>query len=193
MPPPEHAAAAGDPGRDFRQTGEEVLFSGWRISVVGRNFEAPDGTSFHRDIVRHPGAVAVVPVTDRGTALLVRQFRGSLGRWLLELPAGVRDVDGEPPEQTAARELEEEAGYAAGTVEYLATIANSPGFCDQLTMLYVATDLRETAPAREGQEEQFIEVVEVPFADVDGLVARGEIIDAETVLGLLLARDRLAG
>lgn len=192
MPPPEQAAEAKEPLGDFRQTGEDVLFSGWRISVVDRSFEAPDGSTFQRDIVRHPGAVAVVPVTDRGTAILVRQFRGSLNQWLLELPAGVRDVAGEPPEQTAARELEEEAGYAAASMEHLATIANTPGFCDQLTRLYMATGLRQTAHAREGQEEQFIELVEVALADVDDLVARGEIIDAETVLGLLLARDRLA-
>lgn len=177
--------------RAFRQLGEEKLFQGWRISLSKAKFEAPDGTEFSRDVVRHPGAVAVVPVTSRGTALLVRQYRGPLDRALLEIPAGTRDVDGEDPEQTALRELTEEVGVTAGELRLLATVHNSPGFCDEETLVYLATGLEQTTPMREGPEERFIEVVEVPLDDVPDMIATHQLTDAQTVLGLLLAREAL--
>ena len=154
-------------------------------------YEAPDGTRFTRDVVRHPGAVAIVPVTDHGTVLFVRQYRGSVDRELLEIPAGTRDVDGEPPETTARRELEEEVGVRAGSMRFLGSMLNSPGFCDQETMLYMAQELEPVAPSRQGEEERYIEVVEVPLDVLDAMVASGEIVDAQTLLGLFLARDAL--
>lgn len=187
--PPEEPDAANR--RGFVHVGDVEQFHGWRISVVDARFRDPGGGEFHRDIVRHPGAVAVVPVTDEGAALLVRQYRGSVDRWLLEIPAGTRDVDGEPPEVTAVRELEEEAGVTAGSVEHLATIYNTPGFCDERTLLYLATSLSPTATGRHGPEEEHMEVVEVPLADVDAMVATGQLADAQTMIGLLLARARL--
>ena len=156
-------------------------------------FEAPDGTRFTRDVVRHPGAVAIVPLTEHGTVLLVRQYRGPVDRELLEIPAGTRDVEGEPPETTARRELAEEVGVRAGEMQYLATILNTPGFCDEVTLLYLARHLEAVAPARHGEEERYIDVVEVALADVDAMVASGELVDAQTLLGLLLARHALAG
>jgi 8-oxo-dGTP pyrophosphatase MutT (NUDIX family) len=176
---------------EFHQLSEEVRYEGWRISVVQGHYRAPDGAEFSRDVVRHPGAVAVVPVTDSGTVLLVRQYRGALDRELLEIPAGTRDVEGEPPESTARRELTEEVGVVATEMHLLATMANSPGFCDELTLLYVATGLREGEPLRHGDEERYIEVVEIDFSAVDDMVATGELIDAQTILGLLLARQYL--
>ena len=164
------------------------MFEGWRIAVVHAEFEAPDGEHFSRDVVRHPGAVAVVPVTDAGSALLVRQYRGAFDRHLLEIPAGTRDVEAEPPEETARRELEEEVGVHAGSLRLLATILNSPGFCDEETLIYVASDLRPGRPARHGPEERFIDVVEVPLSDVPACITRGDVVDAQTVVGLLLAR-----
>jgi len=185
---PPSPTDAGD-GPAFRHVGDDVRFEGWRISVVQATFEAPDGTPFTRDVVRHPGAVAVVPVTDDGTALLVRQYRGPVDRPLLEIPAGTRDVTGEAPDDTARRELEEEVGVRAGHLRLLATMFNSPGFCDQETLVYLATALVPGTPARHGEEEQRIEVVEVALTDVDRMVATGELVDAQTVLGMLLARD----
>ena len=171
--------------------GERAVFDGFLLSVVEGTFEAPDGSRFERDIVRHPGAVAVVPLTDRGGVVLVRQYRGTVDRWILEIPAGTRDVDGEPPERTAARELAEEAGYAAEQLEFLAEILNTPGFCDEATSLYLATGLRPVPPEREGVEERYLEVVEVPLEGFDALVDEGAIVDAQTILGVGLARRRL--
>lgn len=182
-----------DPVRDFRYLGEDVRFEGWRISVTEARFCAPDGTEFTRDIVRHPGAVAVVPVTDDGQVLLVRQYRGAVDRTLLEIPAGTRDVDGEPPQETARRELLEEVGVDAHQIRLLGTMFNSPGFCDEETYLFLATELHPGTPARHGVEELHMEVVPVALAAVDRLVTTGELVDGQSILGLLLARQALAG
>jgi len=160
--------------------------------VVEATFESPTGARFTRDVVRHPGAVAVVPVTDRGTALLLRQYRGPLERALLEIPAGTRDQPGEPPEDTARRELAEELGVRAAHLQHLATIANTPGFCDEVTELYLATGLSYGDHERHGEEETHMSVEEVALADVDAIVGREQIADAQTVLGLMLARAALA-
>ncbi|MGA2521498.1 MAG: NUDIX hydrolase [Acidimicrobiales bacterium] len=157
--------------------------------MVEARFEAPDGATFTRDVVRHPGAVAVVPVTDHGTALLLRQYRGSIDRVLLEIPAGTRDVPGEEPEETARRELEEEAGVRARTMQLLATVYNTPGFCDEETRIYMAGGLEPGQVARHGEEEIAIEMLEVALDDVDDMVRSGALVDAQTVLGLVLARQ----
>ncbi len=143
-------------------------------------------------MVRHPGAVAVVAVTDDDEVLLVRQYRGPVDRTLLEIPAGTRDVEGEPPGETARRELLEEVGVDASEMRPLGTMYNSPGFCDEETHLFLATGLAPGATARHGVEEEHMEVVRVALADVDGLVASGELVDGKTILGLLLARQVLA-
>jgi 8-oxo-dGTP pyrophosphatase MutT (NUDIX family) len=172
--------------------GEEVAFRGFLFSVVDGRFLAPDGTPFERDIVRHPGAVAIVPVTAEGGVVLLHQYRGAVDRFILEIPAGTRDVDGEPTEVTAARELAEEAGFAAGQLTLLAVILNTPGFCDEATWIYLATELRPVPPAREGFEERYLTVREVPLDEFDAMVDDGSIVDAQTILGVGLARRRLA-
>jgi len=182
VPPPEHG---------FVHLADEVRLEGWRISFLRAQFEAPDGTHFSRDVIRHPGAVAVVPVTDQDTVLLVRQYRGPVDRELLEIPAGTRDVEGEAPQTTARRELEEEVGVRAGSMEPLGTMLNSPGFCDQETLLYLARQLEPVEAQRHSEEERYIEVVEVPLDAVSSMVASGELVDAQTVLGLFLATDAL--
>jgi ADP-ribose pyrophosphatase len=134
----------------------------------------------------------VVAVTEGGDVLLVRQYRGAVDRELLEIPAGTRDVDGEPPEETARRELLEEVGVDARHLRFLGSMYNSPGFCDQETYLYLATGLDPGTPARHGPEEESMEVVALPLTDVDRLLAGGDLIDAQTLVGLLLARRVLA-
>jgi 8-oxo-dGTP pyrophosphatase MutT (NUDIX family) len=189
-PSPEEPAT--DPAPGFRYLGEVTRFEGWRIRLTEARFSAPDGTVFTRDVVRHPGAVAVVPVTDDGDVLLVRQYRGPVDRELLEIPAGTRDVDGEPPEETARRELLEEVGVDARHMRLLTVMYNTPGFCDEETHIYLATGLDPGATARHGVEEEHMEVVPVPLADLERLVVSGELVDGQTILGLLLARDQLA-
>jgi len=158
-----------------------------RVRVVG-----PDGDEFVRHIVRHPGAVVVVPVDDAGNAFLVRQYRVAAGRALLEVPAGKRDVPGEPPETTAARELEEEIGRRAGRLRLLCEFYNSPGFTDEYTFVFLATDLEVSERAAVSAEERAMTVEQVALTEVDELVASGELVDGKSVIGLLLARQLLA-
>ena len=132
----------------FRRVGETIVHRGSLLTVSTGEYEAPDGSHFERDIVHHPGAVVVVPLVDDATVLMVRQYRAAADQEMLELPAGTRDVTGEPTEVTAARELAEEVGRAAARIELLARFYNSPGFCDELSWLYLARDLSPHSTAK---------------------------------------------
>lgn len=178
---------------EFRKLGEETLFSGSLIQVARGTYRAPDGERFTREVVHHPGAVVVVPLVDQDTALLVRQYRSSVGELLLECPAGKRDVEGEPTEVTASRELVEEVGQRAGRLELLARFYTTPGFCDELAWLYLAEDLEAVPHDRQGVEEQAMTVEAVSLSDLDRLVHSGEVVDAKTIVGLSLARERVRG
>ena len=177
----------------FRKLGETELFRGYLIRVASARFAGPDGKEFERDIVHHPGAVVVVPVTRARNAVMVRQFRAALEADLLEIPAGKRDVDGEAPEITAERELAEEVGLKAGRLDLLARFYNSPGFTDELTWLYLARDLEPVPIDRQGAEEQHMTIEEVPLAAVPAMIRSGQIVDAKSIIGLSLtwsAADR---
>ena len=177
----------------FRKVDESQLTSGPVISLALARFTAPDGSPFERQVVHHPGAVVVVPLLDNGRVMLVRQFRAAVEAELLELPAGKRDVDGEAPEVTAARELAEEVGLRPGRLHRLARFYNSPGFSDELSHLFLAEDLEACDRAPAGIEEGHMSTEEVDLADVPRLIAAGDIIDAKTIIGLALTREHLAG
>jgi ADP-ribose pyrophosphatase len=175
----------------FRLAAEREIHRGEVIRVTTGTFVAPDGTEFDRDLVHHPGAVSVVPLVDDETALLVRQYRAAIDSLLLEIPAGKRDVADEPAEVTAHRELQEEIGMAAGRVELLGEFFNSPGFCDEHSWVFLARDLHEVDDARQGVEEQHMTIERVRLDDVPRLIRAGELRDAKSIIGLLLARERL--
>ena len=174
----------------FRKVEETELYRGSLIRVAQAVFEDPAGHRFERDVVHHPGAVVVVPLLDRETVIMVRQFRAAIGAELLEVPAGKRDVHGEATEVTAQRELAEEIGRRAGRLELLARFYNSPGFCDEFTWLYMARDLEPVPVDRQGAEEQYMTVEEIKLAAVADLIATGEIVDAKSIIGLCLASGR---
>jgi ADP-ribose pyrophosphatase len=170
-----------------------VVHRGWVITLTRAGFIDPAGVAFEREVIRHPGAVAVVAVTDDGSVVLVRQYRPALDQWILEVPAGTCDVDGEPVEATAHRELAEEVGYAADELTLLTRCAITPGFCDELSSVYLATGLTPVAVDRHGVEERYMEVVEIALSQFDAMVDDGTIIDATTIMGVGLARRHLAG
>jgi ADP-ribose pyrophosphatase len=184
-------------------TGEFTVVGEQRVADTGfvaidRLTIRHDGETYERTVVRHPGAVVVVPIVDErdgGTALLVRQYRAATGGVLLEVPAGKRDEDGEPPERTAVRELEEEIGRTPGRLERLAEFWNSPGFCDEYSYAFVARDLRPVAsgPAPTSPEERAMTVEAVRLADLEELVRTRRLVDAKSILSLHLARQVLAG
>jgi 8-oxo-dGTP pyrophosphatase MutT (NUDIX family) len=176
----------------FRRVSEEELLRAWLFRVDRIHLVDPAGTPFERVVVRHPGAVTIVPAHDDGTVTLVRQYRAAVDAMVLEIPAGTRDRDGEAPEDTARRELVEEAGLEAARWELLVSVWNSPGVSDQHTMVYLATDLREVPSRPDGVEEGYMTTERIRLADLDDLVADGALMDETTVLGLYLARARLA-
>jgi 8-oxo-dGDP phosphatase len=176
----------------FGKVDEREIHRGYVISTAVGTFVAPDGTQFERDLVHHPGAVSVVPLLEGGTVILVRQYRAPIDDYLLEIPAGKRDVAHEEPIVTAQRELAEEIGMVADRVELLAEFYNSPGFSDEHSYTYLARGLHETPMQRDGIEEQSMEIEHVPLAVVPSLIQAGEITDAKTIIGLMMTRERLA-
>jgi ADP-ribose pyrophosphatase len=136
--------------------------------------------------------VVVVPVTDDGEVILVRQYRAAIDAQLLEVPAGKRDVLDEPVELTAHRELEEEVGMRAGSMVKLAEFYNSPGFCDEHSFLFLATDLTPCATDFQGHEEQHMTIERVPLDSFADLVASGDLTDGKSIIAISLAREHLA-
>ena len=177
----------------FRHLGDRTIHQGRVLHLVEARFTSPDEEACARDVVRAPGAVAVVAL-DQGPegpeVVLVRQYRPALDDWLAEIPAGLRDRAGEPPEATAARELAEEAGLAAERYELLTAFVNAAGMTDHRTHVYLATGLRPVPAEADGVEEHYLTVERRPLAEAVAAVRRGELIDAKTVIGLLLTWER---
>lgn len=152
----------------------------------------PDGAVVEREVVEHPDAVAVVAL-DGDDVVLLRQYRHPVGRELLEIPAGKLDEPGESPSDAAGRELVEETGLAPEGLEELLTFHNSAGWCDEATTVYLAPAVHAAA-APEGfaphGEEAHMQVVRLPLSEALERARRGEITDAKTVIGLLLAAGR---
>jgi 8-oxo-dGTP pyrophosphatase MutT (NUDIX family) len=165
----------------------------WHVVVA--EFEAPDGSTFERDVVRSPGAVAVVPLVfdaeGSASVVLVSQYRPAYERNLIEIPAGMRDVEGEPPEQTGRRELIEEAGLEPGEMVHLLDMAPSPGLSDSVTSIFLATGCTPAERSLHGPEEQYSELLHVPLDDALAMIEAGQIVDAKSVAGLLLTERRL--
>ena len=171
----------------FRRTGGEEAWSGRIIKVrVDRFVHDDDGEEVEREFVEHPGAVAVV-AHDGETLYLVRQPREAVGEQaLLEIPAGTLDEEGEVPLDTAKRELIEEIGKGAREWKHLTTAWASPGFTDERYYVYVATDLYDAEPDEDPGENERIEIVEWPLADLDDAIE--QTTDAKSLIGLLWFR-----
>lgn len=165
----------------------ERIYTGRVVSLRLDTVVLPNGHRYQREIVEHRGAVAIAAVDETGQVLMVRQYRHAAGKTLLELPAGTLEV-GEDPRHCAERELEEETGFRARKWEFLASFYTSPGFCTELLHVYLASELEQGEAATE--EDEQIEVSRLSLAEAAKLITSGEICDAKTIAGLLLARDR---
>jgi ADP-ribose pyrophosphatase len=188
-------AERSDPAHGFRRVAERTIHRGYVWDLVAAEFESPDGSSFERDIVRSPGAVGVLPLVfdaeGNPSVVLVSQYRPPYERAVIEMPAGMRDIDGEDTAEVARRELVEEAGLRAGNLDLLTEILPSPGMTDSVTTLYLATGCTPVAHDRQGPEEEHMELLHLPLHDAVAMVTRGEIADAKTVVALLLTERRL--
>lgn len=180
----------------FRIEDERSLHSWHVFDLVLRRIVAPGGDVFERTYVSTPGAVAVVAITDDDEVVLVHQYRATLGCLVTEVPAGMRDQPGEAPEETALRELTEETGFTASSVERLGSIISSPGVTDSTVEIFLAEGLSRGEWNPHGPEEAAMEIVLVPFEEAVSMVEDGRITDSKSVAGLLLAarmRPHLAG
>ena len=166
----------------------KTIFEGKLIHVQVDEVTLPDGGTSTREIVKHPGAVATLAITDEEKLILVRQFRKPLEKTTLELPAGKLDP-GEAPEVCARRELEEETGYQAGKVEHLVSFYTSPGFADEVLHLYEARQLK-VGEARPDPDE-FVETVELTLDEAYAEIAKGQICDAKTVAAVYIWHNRV--
>lgn len=144
--------------------------------------QLPDGNIGSRSVIRHPGAAAVVAITEENKILFVEQYRKTIDKITLEIPAGKIDK-GESPEKTVIRELEEETGYIAKEVELLGNIMTAQGFSDEIIYLYKATNLKKGK--KQGDADEFINLKEFTFDEVKTMIKNGEINDSKTLSALL--------
>ena len=163
------------------------VFAGRVFTVTVDTIREGDIT-YQREVVHHRGSAVIIPVFEDGTIALVQQYRHPAVRYLLEAPAGTLEL-GEVPEEGAARELEEELGFVAGRIEKLAEFFVSPGFCEEKMWVYLATDLTETKQRLEADE--ILEVTRIPFSQALSMITTGEIEDAKTIIGVMLAAPRV--
>lgn len=164
------------------------VYKGAMIEVVTEAVSLPNGRTVPLDLVRHPGAAAVVPFLGDDEILLIRQYRYAAGGEILEVPAGKLDA-GEAPELCAARELEEETGWRPGRLEHLATILTTPGFTDERIHLFAAFELERGQ--QDLQQDEMIELVPMPIDEALDAVWRGELSDAKSALALIHAARRI--
>ncbi len=183
---------AEGPGRLSRRQ----VHRGRRIDVGMDTVRFPDGSTGELDMILHPGASAILPVVGEASEadpeiLLIHQYRYAAGGWIWEVPAGIPDRTGEPWEECAARELEEETGMRAGTLRYLTRIYTTPGFTDEVIHLFLAERLEEGAVQLD--DDEFVEVVRIPFSQALEWVREGRIVDAKSVSTLLYAASFVIG
>ena len=172
------------------ESGKRV-FEGKLVKVDCMDVTLPDGNAAKREAVRHPGAAAVVAVDGENNVLMVRQYRAAIAKPLLEIPAGKLDFPGEDRLDAAKRELKEETGMTANSWVHLVDIVTSPGFCDEVIGIYLATGL--SAGDVSPDEDEFLNVIKVPFDMLMAMAKRGGIADAKTLTGLLLADKVING
>lgn len=156
------------------------IFDGRIISVQVDEVELPNGKTSTRELVKHPGAVAVIAVTEEGKIVLVEQYRKPLEKELVEIPAGKLEK-GEDPEICAKRELEEETGYGCNSLELVSSFYTSPGFADEIIYVYVAKGLKKLENAAGLDEDEFVNLMEVTLEEALEFIKNQRIFDAKTI------------
>jgi len=169
------------------------VFDGRIFRVDVESITTPKGSALDVEVVRHPGSVVLIPLTDQNQVVLVRQYRHAIGRWVWELPAGTLKP-GEPPATAAARECQEEIGLIPGELTRVGAFYPTPGYCDEEMNFYKATRLRTPGASdahAEPDADEDIERGEFTPAEVHAMIASGEIVDLKTVAGMSLLGVRL--
>lgn len=163
---------------------EKLIYRGKILEVVVQSVELPNGRVSKREIVKHPGGVAILAYLDNETVLFVEQFRKPIDNRILELPAGKLEY-GENTKECGIRELEEETGYKAKKFTYLGKIVTSPGFCNEYIYIYKAEELYKGESGL-GDEDEFINIHKLKVNDVKAMIKNGDIIDSKTICAFMM-------
>jgi len=166
------------------------IYTGKVISLNVDEVTLPNGKTSKRELIKHPGAVAIIPITNEGKIILVEQYRKALERSLIETPAGKLEP-GEEPEVSARRELEEETGFGCEKLTYIQSFATSPGFADEIIHIYVAEGLYKIENAASLDEDEFVDLIEATIEESLEMMNNGQIFDAKTAYSILWAKDYL--
>ncbi|MFF2752634.1 NUDIX hydrolase [Psychrobacillus sp. NPDC058041] len=167
-----------------------LKYSGRVITLQVDEVLLPNGKTSNREIVKHPGAVAIIAITEDNKIILVEQYRKALERSIIEIPAG-KIESGELPEVTARRELEEETGYTTKNLQYIQTFATSPGFADEIIHLYFAKNIEKMTEKASLDEDEFVELMYVSIEEMKTLIEENRIYDAKTAFAYLWLKDYL--
>lgn len=168
---------------DYKKIKQNLVHQGKVVGFYEDIIRLPNGNTVTWDLVKHPGAAAVIPVTENGNILLVRQYRNALDTMTYEIPAGGIEK-GESGYDCVKREIEEETGYKAKKIEHLVTIVTAIGFCDEEIPIFVGTGLQKTA--QDLDEDEFIDVYEMTPEKIKNMIFSGEIVDAKTISGIMM-------
>lgn len=166
------------------------IYEGTVISLRVDEVTLPNGNTSKRELIKHPGAVAVLPITSSGKIVFVEQYRKALERSLIEIPAGKIEI-AEKPEITARRELDEETGYGCEKLTFLQSFATSPGFADEIIHVYLAEGLTKNKHSALLDEDEFVEIIEATIEEAEEMMRTGQIFDAKTMYCVLWAKEYL--
>lgn len=166
------------------------IYSGKIISLRVDEVILPNGKTSKRELIKHPGAVAVIAITSDDKILLVEQYRKALERSIIEIPAGKLEP-GEEPEVTARRELEEETGFGSQKLTFLQSFATSPGFADEIIHIYVAEELYLLNEKADLDEDEFVDLLEATIEEAEQMMVSGQIFDAKTAFSILWVKEYL--
>ncbi|MEE1312564.1 MAG: NUDIX hydrolase [Lachnospiraceae bacterium] len=173
---------------EYKRIRQELMYQGKVVGFYKDILKLPNGNTVEWDLIKHPGAAAIIPVLEDGRIILVEQYRNALGRKTFEIPAGGIEK-GETPLQCVTREIEEETGYQSNQIEFLIKVITAIGFCDEMIPIYVAKDLVKTEQNLDEDEEIELKIVTIEEA-VD-MILNGIIIDSKTVSGILAYKETL--
>jgi len=179
--------------KKFEETtiSSERIYEGKIINLKVDEVNLPNGRTSKRELIEHPGAVAIVAITAEKKIIMVEQYRKALERSIIEVPAGKLEK-GETPETTAMRELEEETGYTADSLQLIQSFSTSPGFADEVVHLFFAEGLRKSESGAVTDEDEFVELMEVTVEEAEQMMLDNRIYDAKTAFAVLWAKQRLS-
>jgi len=169
----------------------ERIYEGKIINLKVDEVELPNGKTSKRELIEHPGAVAILAITPEKKIIMVEQYRKALGRSIIEVPAGKLEK-GEAPETTAMRELEEETGFTAESLELIQSFSTSPGFADEVIHLFLAVGLKRSQSGAVLDDDEFVELMEVSIEEAEQMMNDNRIYDAKTAFAVLWAKQRLS-